>query len=262
MRTNQGKEIGRRLAALAVAAAAVFPLLFLVVQSLARDWRFPALWPAATSWRAWSYLFDSSAQVGAALANSLLLAAVACAAALVAALPAARALALYEFKGKTFFLFLLLLPALAPSIAAAAGAQAFFLRLGLIDSWPGVVLAHLVPTVPYAVLTLTGSFSRFDADLEAQARSLGANRFQVWRFVTLPAIAPGILTTAVFAFLISWSQYLSTLLVGGGRIVTLPMLLIGFQTGSDEAVTAALTIVFLAPTIVFIALASALWRED
>jgi putative spermidine/putrescine transport system permease protein len=71
-----------------------------------------------------------------------------------------------------------------------------------------------------------------------------------------PFIAPGLAVAAVFAFLISWSQYLTTLLIGGGRVMTLPLLLVSFQRGGDEAVTAALSLIFLAPTlIVFVTVA-------
>ena len=262
MQADLRKKINVRLAGGAFALAAIFPLVFLITQSLASNWRFPAVLPPEISWRAWNYLFDSSAGVAAGLSNSLILAAAVTIAAIALALPAARALALHAFKAKNFVLFIMLLPILSPGVATAIGGHALFLRLGLTDSWAGVLLAHLVPTVPYCVLTLTGSFSRFDYDLETQARSLGANWRQVWQFVTLPSIAPGVLTAAFFAFLISWSQYLTTLLIGGGKIITLPMLLIGFQQSGDESVTAALTLVFLAPTIIFLILTARLWREN
>ena len=262
MQTAFRKKFNAGFAFGAFALAAIFPLVFLLAQSLAANWRFPAVLPPAISWRAWNYLFDSSAGIGAGLLSSLILAAVVTITAIALALPAARALALHNFKGKTVILFVMLLPILSPGVAAAIGGHALFLRLGLTDSWTGVLLAHLVPTVPYCVLTLTGSFARFDVELEIQARSLGANRRQVWQFVTLPSIAPGVLTAAFFAFLISWSQYLTTLLIGGGKIITLPMLLISFQQSGDEAVTAALTLVFLAPTVVFLILTMRLWREN
>jgi putative spermidine/putrescine transport system permease protein len=70
----------------------------------------------------------------------------------------------------------------------------------------------------------------------------------VWRHVTLPAIAPGMAVAFAFAFLISWSQYLLTLLIGGGRVLTLPLQLVAFQRGGDEAITAALSLLYLAPT--------------
>jgi putative spermidine/putrescine transport system permease protein len=129
------------------------------------------------------------------------------------------------------------------------GAHALFLRYGLTDTLIGVSLSHLISTVPYATLMLTGSFSRLDPDYEAQARTLGAKTLDVWRRVTFPAIAPGLAVAASFAFLISWSQYLTTLLIGGGRVVTLPLTLVAFQRSGDEAIAAALSLVYLAPTV-------------
>jgi len=237
------------------------PFAWLTIQSFAASWRFPALLPPAFNLRAWHYLFDSSSGISNALINSLFIALTVTFLAICFALPAARAIALHNFKGKNLFLFALLLPILSPSIATALGGHALFLRYNLTDSYAGVILAHLVPTVPYCVLTLTGGFSRFDVEFEAQARTLGASPFQVLRFVTLPAIAPSLLTSAVFAFLISWSQYLTTLLVGGGKIVTLPLVLVNFQRGGDEAVTSALTLIFLAPTVLFLAITAKYWRE-
>jgi putative spermidine/putrescine transport system permease protein len=67
--------------------------------------------------------------------------------------------------------------------------------------------------------------------------------------VTLPAIAPGVAVAAAFAFLVSWSQYLITLFVGGGRVSTLPLLLVSFLNGGNQAIGAALTLVFMLPTI-------------
>ncbi|MGH9947472.1 MAG: ABC transporter permease [Pyrinomonadaceae bacterium] len=211
--------------------------------------------------RAWSYLFDPASGISAALTSSLAIAIIVTILAIILALPAARAIALHNFRGKNLVLFALLLPILSPAVATTIGGHALFLRYNLTDSLLGVILAHLIPTVPYCVLTLTGSFSRLDVDLEAQARTLGANPLQVFRHVTLPSIAPGLIVSAVFAFLISWSQYLTTLLIGGGKIITLPLILVNFQRSSDQAVTAALTIIFLVPTIVFIAVTARFWQK-
>ena len=134
------------------------------------------------------------------------------------------------------------------------GVHGLFLRYGLVETMAGVILVHLIPAVPYAILMLAGSFSRLDPELEAQARTLGATPLAVLRYVTLPAIAPGMAVAAAFAFLISWSQYLMTVLIGGGRVLTLPLTLVAFQRGGDEAISSALSIVFLIPTLaVFVA---------
>jgi putative spermidine/putrescine transport system permease protein len=241
---------------LIVGGLAFVPFAFLTVSSVADNWRFPRILPAVLTFRAWIYLFESTSGVILALANSTMVAFVVSILAILIALPAARALTLHDFKFKKAVLFFLLLPILSPSFVVATGSHALLLRYNLTDSIFGVILAHLVPTTPYAVLLLTGSFARFDIDFEAQARSLGANAWNVFRYVTFPAIAPGMAIATMFAFLISWSQYLSTLFVGGGKIQTLPLILVSFQRSSDEAITAALTLIFLAPTIfVFVVVA-------
>jgi len=257
------KAFLRSLVIVSIGALALGPLLLLLVWSFARGWYWPALWPRAWSGRAWAYVVSPSADLLAGLGQSLTLALSVVVLSLAVALPAARVLAWREFAGKRAVLFALLLPVLAPPLAALMGVHSLFLRLGLADTWLGVVLVHLIPAVPYATLMLASSFSRLDPDLEAQARTLGASRWAVWRYVTAPALAPGLAVAAAFAFLISWSQYLSTLLVGGGRILTLPLALVAFQRSGDEAVTAALSLVFLAPTLLlFAAVARFLQQPD
>ncbi|MDQ3012048.1 MAG: ABC transporter permease subunit, partial [Acidobacteriota bacterium] len=225
------------------------PLLLLAARSLAQSWYWPSLLPPIWSVRAWKYAFSPAAEVLPALATSLLIALAVPLLAVTVSLPAARVLAWQDFRGKRAVIFALLLPVLTPPLAATMGVHSLFLRYGLTDTLIGVALSHLISTVPYATLMLTGSFSRFDPDYEAQARTLGARGFDVWRYVTFPAIAPGLAVAASFAFLISWSQYLTTLLIGGGRIVTLPLTLVAFQRGGDEAIAAALSLIFLAPAV-------------
>ncbi len=240
-------KAGKILAMVAVSSLAVIPLLLLAARSLAQSWFWPSLLPPVWSVRAWQYVFSPTAEVLPALSISLSIALAVTMLAVAVALPAARVLAWQEFRGKRAVLFALLLPVLTPPLAAIMGVHSLFLRYGLTDTLTGVALSHLISTVPYTTLMLTGSFSRLDPDFEAQARTLGAGGFNVWRHVTLPAIAPGLAVAASFAFLISWSQYLTTLLIGGGRIVTLPLTLVAFQRGGDEAIAAALSLVFLAP---------------
>ncbi|MCI0392645.1 MAG: ABC transporter permease subunit [Acidobacteria bacterium] len=260
--TTTLKHYAKISAAVITIGLALIPIALLCLWSFARHWYWPALLPREYSLRAWEYFASQGSGITEALATSLWIALSVTALALVVALPAARALALHDFKGKRVVLLLLLAPVFAPSLTSAIGVHSLFLRYGLTDSVLGVILSHLTPTVPYCTLMLTSSFANFDQDWEAQARTLGASPVAVWRSVTLPAIAPGLAVAAVFAFLISWSQYLTTLLIGGGRITTLPLMLVSFQRGGDEAVTAALSLVFLAPTlIVFVTVAKFLKND-
>jgi len=252
----------RRIGAIVTATGALLPLVLLTVYSFSRNWFWPRLLPAAWSSRAWVYVASPASEISPAILTSLWIAAVVAAISVAIALPAARVLAWVEFPGKRAFFFLLMLPVIAPPLASTMGVHGMFLRFGLTETVTGVILVHLIPAVPYTILMLTGSFTRFDPDWEAQARTLGAGTLSVWRYVTLPAIAPGLALAGVFAFLISWSQYLFTVLIGGGQVITLPLILVTFQRGSDEAITAALALVYLAPTVlVFVLMAKYMRRH-
>ena len=137
-------------------------------------------------------------------------------------------------------------------IAVAMGIHVAFLRVGLADTKVGVILVHLIPVMPYMVLTLTSVFANYNLDYEGQARTLGARPWQVFIHVTLPAIWPGLMVGCLFAFIISWSQYLLTLLIGGGEVITLPVLLFAFANSGDNAITAALSLVFIAPALLLL----------
>ena len=251
MDAKRSKRLWRQGAALGmVVAVALGPIGLLLLWSFAHSWFWPDLLPREWSARSWRYVFSPSAGTLDSLGVSAAIALVVTGLGLLVGWPAARVMALHEFWGKRLLLFMLLLPVLAPPLASTMGMHALFLRYGLADTAMGVVLAHLVPCVPYTILVLTGSFSRLDTDLEAQARSLGATRFQTWRHVTLPSILPGVAVAGSFAFLISWSQYLSTLIIGGGQVMTLPLSLVAFQRSGDESLSAALSLVFLAPAVV------------
>ena len=252
----------KRLAAIATLGLSIGPLTLLLLTSLARHWYWPAFLPREYSVQAWTDIASPSSGATSALATSTGIAAVVTVLALMVGLPAGRALGLHEFRGKRTVVFLLLLPVLAPPLASTMGVHAIFLHYGLTDSLVGVALVHLISTVPYCVLMLSSSFANFDTDWEEQARTLGASQLAVWLHVTLPAIAPGVAIAAVFAFLISWSQYLTTLFVGGGHIITLPLLLVAFQRGGDQGIAAALSLLFLTPTFVLFAAAARFLNRD
>lgn len=242
-----------------IAVIALGPILLLSIWSFAHSWFWPDLMPGLFSLRAWRYAFSPVARLDVALLTSLGIAGIVALTSVVIGWPAARVLALADFRGKRVLLFLLLLPVLAPPLASTMGMHAVFLRYGfgrtVADTVVGVILAHLVPCVPYAVLVLSGSFSRLETMLEAQARTLGANVYQVWRHITLPQLMPGVVVAFAFAFLISWSQYLTTLIIGGGSVQTLPLSLVAFQRSGDDSIAAALSLIFLAPAVVVLLLA-------
>jgi putative spermidine/putrescine transport system permease protein len=244
----------RRLVLAAMVTGVLLPFVPMLIWSFAFRWTFPNLLPESWSLRAWRYLATPESQVAPALLNSFLLAGAVTVLAALIGTPAGRALGLYRFRGKRLVEFLILAPLLVPAFAVSLGIQIVFIRYGLADSFLGVLLVHLVPTTPYMTLVMASVFANFDREAEDLARTLGATPTQTWRLVTLPAILPGLVVGGLFVFLISWSQYALTLIIGGGRLVTLPMLLFAFARSGDNAVAAALSLVFIAPAIVLLVL--------
>lgn len=174
----------------------------------------------------------------------------------VIGVPAARAMGLYKFRGRLGVEFFLLAPVLVPTIAVGLGLQLTFLRLGLANNEIGVTLVHLVPSLPYTVIILSGVFSNYQPEIEDQARSLGASRWRIWWLVTFPAIRPGLAVAAFFAFLISWSQFVLTLLIGGGSVISLPILVFSLIAGGNMRVTSVVSLMFILPALVLLVLVS------
>jgi len=233
-----------------VVTAVLLPFIPLVMWSLSERWFYPQLWPARWGLRAWRYVFSTAGiQILGALGQSVLVAATVSLISVIVGTPAGRALGLYDFRGKDLVAVVLLLPVIVPPLCVAMGLHLWFIMLGLAASFWGVVLVHLTFCLPYAVFVMWGMFANYDPAFEQQARSLGAGAWQVILRVTIPLTLPGILVAGLFAFLLSWSQYLSTLIIGGGKVTTLPVLLFALMGSGDRPVAAAVSIVFVTPAL-------------
>jgi len=238
----------RHMTAAAMISAVLLPFLALILWSFSTRWFYPQVWPDQWGLRAWRYVFGTAgSQIISGLIQSVLVALATAAISLLVGVPAGRALGLYNFKGKDAISIILLLPVIVPPLCVAMGLQLWFLKLGLTESFAGVVLVHLTFCLPYSVFVMWGVFSNYNPEYEDQARTLGATSWQLISRVVLPLTLPGIMVAGLYSFLLSWSQYLSTLIIGGGRVTTLPILLFALMGSGDRPVAAAVSIVFVAP---------------
>lgn len=240
----------------AIILVVLLPIASQIVWSFAFNWFFPSLLPQAWGLKAWHYVFSASSRVGEGLTTSLLIALLVVIITILIGLPAARVLGLYNFRGKAWIEWLIMLPILVPTLVVVMGIHILFIRYGLADRMIGVVLVHLVPALPYFVLVMASVFANYNLDWEETARTLGANPLRVWWHITLPAILPGLVVASLFTFLVSWTQYITTLLIGGGQVVSLPMVLFPFISGSNEATAAAISLIFVAPAVLVLFLTS------
>jgi putative spermidine/putrescine transport system permease protein len=244
----------RRTAVAALIMWLILPLIPLAIWSFAKGWRFPDVLPQTWTLSAWQIALSGRAGLIDSLWVTTAIAVIATALAILIGVPAGRALGQYRFRGKAAVQALILAPLIVPGLAAALGLHAVFLYLSLTNSFTGVVFVHLIPTLPYMIIIMSGIFANHDPGYEAQARSLGATTWQAFRHITLPAIMPGIIVGSLFCFLVSWSQYILTLLIGGGRVQTLPLLLFSFATSGRNDLTGAIAIIYILPGILILIL--------
>ncbi len=244
----------RGLAGLALILWLVLPLIPLAIWSFARGWRFPDILPQSWTMQAWNYALSDTSGVLDSLTLTIWIALCATGLSILIGVPAGRALGLSNFRGKGLVEMMILAPIIVPGIAVALGLHGVFIGLGLTNTTTGVILVHLIPTLPYMTLVMAGIFANYDTAFEDQARSLGASPWQTFRHVTLPAILPGIIVGGLFAFLVSWSQYILTLLIGGGRVITLPLLLFNFAASGRNDIAGAIGMIYILPGVLVLIL--------
>lgn len=155
---------------------------------------------------------------------------------------------------------LVLMPLIVPTIVSALAFYRIFVDLKLLDSYPGVILAHAVLSVPYVVITVSTSLANLDLRLEQAARNLGASIGQTMRLVILPLIAPGVMVGAVFAFIQSWDEIVVTLFITSLKIFTLPRRMWdGIREQADPTIAACATALIV---LTAIAIGVQIWRKS
>lgn len=234
----------------------VVPLSPVLVWAGAERWSFPDLLPA--TWGASGWREAASAGLPLALLRSFALGVAVAAVATPLGVMTGRVLGWRVTRRPRLVVALLLVPLVLPPFAVAMGLDVVLIRLGLPEL-VSVVLLLAVVAIPYTAYTSATGFARTSPELEAQARALGATPRQARLRVVLPAVRGSILVAALLAFLVGWSDYVVTLLVGGGQLVTAPVLLGAAASGSgNDSMVAAMAMATLLPPVVLVTLAGAL----
>jgi ABC-type glycerol-3-phosphate transport system permease component len=143
--------------------------------------------------------------------NSLVVAGSTTLLSLILGVSCAYALARMHFRGKAFLLGLILAIAMFPQMSIVSPLFLMLRRLGLIDTYPGLVLPYVTFAMPLAIWLLVGFFRQLPPDLEEAARVDGASRLRILVEVILPLTAPAVATTAILTFVYCWNEFLFAL---------------------------------------------------
>jgi spermidine/putrescine transport system permease protein len=172
------------------------------------------------------------------------------------ALGTAAALALYryDFPGKRILQALLFPPIAIPWLIIGTAMLIFFFWVGIGRGTPAVVLGHVALALPYVIVAVSARLQTFDKQLEEAARSLGASHWEVTRHVTLPWIASGVVAGALFAFAVSFDQFVVSYFLAQPGDATLPVVIYtAIRKGFTPEINAISTIIILISMTVMLA---------
>jgi len=143
------------------------------------------------------------------------------------------------------------IPLAFPAITLGLGLYPIYADLGILNTIPGVIFAHMVRSVPYALRSIVGAFLTIPPDYEEAARNLGSGRLRIIRKIYLPLVWPGMLAGAVFAFTWSLNEFVLTLFLGYPQIETMPVQIYYYVGGYylQPQTAAALSLFLLIPSL-------------
>ncbi len=227
----------------------IAPLFTIVIWVFTERWAWPSLIPQVFSLRAVESVIGDGAELSKIFFSSVLISMVVAFLSVVIGTMTARALECYEFFGKKVFSFLALLPFLVPASVFAMGIQITFIKIGLSGTIPGVIIAHIISSLPYAVILMQDGVRAIGLGLEEQARVLGAGPWTAFYKVTLPNLFPIMLSAFSMAYIVSFSQYFLTLMIGGGSVKTFAIVMVPFLSGGQTNFASVYSLIFLTITI-------------
>ncbi len=181
--------------------------------------------------------------------NSFIVAPAATLVATVLGTLAAVGLARENFPGKGFLMGVLISPMVVPIVVVGVSAYLSFARVGLNDSYTGLILVHAALGAPFVLTTVLATLQGFNQNLVRASQSLGASPWITFWRVTLPIITPGVVSGALFAFAVSFDDVVVTLFMAGPAQVTLPrQMFTGIRENITPTIAAVATLLILFTT--------------
>jgi len=243
---------------LVIVAFAIGPYLWMMLTSLKPDsdisqWPLRYL-PSRITFEHYDTLLEQTSFAGNLL-NSLIVAFGAVAVGLAVSVPAAYAFSRFRFPGRRALMTQFLVINMFPIVLLIIPLFVLMRRLGLLDTFVGIIAGHSTFAIPFAIWMLTSYMNSIPKELDEAALIDGATRLQVMRLVLLPLMMPGVVTTAIYIFVTSWNEYLFAMMLSGENVRTVTVALqhfIGEFTVQWGLLTAGGTLIAIPVTILFL----------
>jgi len=153
--------------------------------------------------------------------------------AVLVGVPAAYSMARHKFAGKKIFTLMLLSLRTVSPFAVIVPFYLLYTELGLYDTHQGISIVYLVINIPIVVLMMRGFFSDIPREIYEAASTSGASETTILRKIALPLALPGLIATIIFAFVVTWNEYLYALILSGIRAKTVSR---GVWAGFGESI--------------------------
>lgn len=240
----------QRLLAWLLSLVLVLPLATLAVLSVARQWRYPALWPSTYDDRHWQLLFRLDGALPETLLRSLGIATAVALLGTAGGLFTSERIARHPERSR--LLAFAVLPFAVSPVVLALSLQDAVLRLQLAGTVIGVILAQTLFAYAYATLLLNTLWTVKMHGLSELAASLGASRRQIWTQVRWP-VGGGIIGVCLFqTFLMSWFDFALARLIGSGQVMTLPVQVFDYFGAGDLRLAAAAGLLLMLPPMLML----------
>jgi putative spermidine/putrescine transport system permease protein len=242
-----------RIACVGVLVFLLLPILVIMPLSFS-DSSFLVYPIPAWSLRWYRNLFESPEWARAAR-NSFIVAPAATLIATVLGTLAAVGLARTRFAFKGLLMSLLISPMVVPIVVVAVSTYLFFAPLGLADSYAGLIVVYAALGAPFVLTTVLATLQGFNHNLVRASLSLGAGPLETFFRVTLPVIAPGVISGALFAFATAFDEVVVALFLAGAEQLTLPRQMFnGIRENISPTIAAVATLLILFTTSLLLAL--------
>jgi multiple sugar transport system permease protein len=225
-------NVARLAVVLIMMVWAVGPVLWLFLTSVKPDnivSAMPPVWFFAPTLQNYAALIRS-ADFSRYLVNTLIVATITSILASAIGFLSAYSFTRFRYRGATFLPLFYLVVRMVPRISLVLPFYIIATWVGIINTKTALIVSYTAFALPFGIWMMIGFLQELPIDLEEAAAIDGCSRFQILTKIVMPLVAPGLATTAIFAFLLGWNEFLFALILSGPESRTLPVMVAGFET--------------------------------
>jgi putative spermidine/putrescine transport system permease protein len=228
------------------------PLLNMLLLAFSNSYEYPHVFAQSWGTKWWSYVFQQKSLVSS-IAQSFIIAIATTLISMIFCIPAAYSIARFKYPGRKGFMLSFLLTNAFPKLGIYTSIAVLFYKYGLMGTYAGVIIIHMINSMMFMVWLPASAFRSVHRQQEEAARDVGAGPVRTFFKVTFPMALPGIAVATLYTFLGSMEEAQGTMLVGLGKIQTMPVAMYGIVLDSSAVqIGAVFAILLIIPSAVMI----------